>query len=406
MTAALQSVRLPQDKHQSLGFDAVLALVVTSLLLLGTVMVFSAGIAKGAGEFRMHSAHIIKHGVHIGAGLLLMFLVLRFVKLSWLQAMSRILLVLGLIVLAALFIPGIGHEVNGSVRWVQVAGIRLQPAELVKLLCLLYIADYYARKQHLVHLFSVGVLNVGLPIVIACALLLGQPDFGSAVVILATTAGLMYLAGVRFSYFVLAFLTVAVLMALIAYLEPYRVNRLLVFQDPWADPFDKGFQLTQSLMAIGRGGWLGVGLGNSLQKLNYLPHADNDFLAAIIGEELGAVGILVVIALFALLLWRAFAIGSAAMRRAQHFNAYVAYGVGLMLVFNAGIHIGVNTGLLPTKGLNLPLMSAGGSSMMISLMAVGLLFLVDKANRTTRNTEKRRASGASANHGTKVKVVR
>jgi cell division protein FtsW len=167
----------------------------------------------------------------------------------------------------------------------------------------------------------------------------------------------------------------------VAVMEPYRVERLLTYQNPWADPFDSGFQLTQALMAVGRGGWLGVGLGNSLQKLSYLPHADNDFLIAIIAEELGAAGVLAVLILFALFLWRAFKIGSRALEKGFRFEAYLAYGIGLLLVFNAGIHVGVNTGILPTKGLTLPLMSAGGSSMVTTFIAIGLLFAVDRKTR-------------------------
>ncbi len=304
-----------------------------------------------------------------------------FVKLDWLQGAARILLLLGVLALAALMLPGVGLEVNGSTRWISLAGVRVQPAELMKLISLIYVADYYARKQNNVHLFRVGVVNLGLPIILVGILLLLQPDFGTLVVIVATTAGLMFLAGVPFGWFVLVFFLSLMALAAIAVLEPYRVERLLVYQDPWADPFDKGFQLTQVLMAVGRGGWIGVGLGNSLQKLSYLPHAENDFLIAIIAEELGAVGVLVVMALFTLLLWRAFVIGSRALQQGLRFEAYLAYGVGLLLVFNAGIHIGVNTGILPTKGLTLPLMSAGGSSMITSFMAIGLLFAVDRKSR-------------------------
>lgn len=364
------------------AYDFWLSLVVSCIVLLGLVMVFSTGIAKGSGEFQLQTKHLIKHSLHIGVGALLMFSIIRFLRLDWLQAMSRYLLALGIIVLGLLLFPGVGVEVNGSVRWVQLAEVRLQPAELVKLLCLMYVADYYARKQSSVHLFTVGVLNVGRPVLIVCGLILVQPDFGSTVVILATAASLMYLAGVRIGYFIAVFLCIVIGMALIAHLEPYRFDRIMTFQKPWDDPLNKGFQLTQSLMAIGRGGWLGVGLGNSLQKLNYLPHAENDFLIAIIGEELGSAGIVCVMLLFAGLMWRAFTIASVAMQRTQRFNAYMAYGIGIVLTFSAAIHVGVNTGLLPTKGLNLPLMSSGGSSMIISMAAIGLLFAVDKANRS------------------------
>ena len=362
------------------AYDGLLAGVVAAIVLLGLVMVFSSGVAGGVGKFELRFSHAFKHGVHILAGLGLMLAVM-WVKLEQLQGAAKLLLLLGILALAVLLIPGVGLEVNGSTRWFSLAGIRIQPAELMKLICLIYVADYYARKQNKVHLFKVGVLNLGLPILVVGVLLLMQPDFGTLVVIVATTAGLMFLAGVRFGYFVAVIVLTLMALAAIAVLEPYRMERLLTYQDPWADPFNKGFQLTQALMAVGRGGWFGVGLGNSLQKLSYLPHADNDFLIAIIAEELGAFGVIAVMLLFTLLLWRAFVIGSRALLQGMRFEAYLAYGVGLLLVCNAGIHIGVNTGILPTKGLTLPMMSAGGSSMITSLIAIGLLFAVDHKSR-------------------------
>jgi cell division protein FtsW len=373
----------PFDKQ---AFDGLLAGVIVTLVLLGLVMVFSTGISGSIGHFELRFSHAIKHGIHILAGLSFMAAVM-FVKLDWLQGASKALLLLGMLVLAALILPGVGLEINGSTRWFSLAGVRVQPAEIMKLICLIYVADYYSRKQNSVHLFKVGVLNLGLPILLVGILLLLQPDFGTLVVIVATTAGLMFLAGVPFGYFVAVFVLTLMALAAVAVIEPYRVERLLTYQDPWADPFDKGFQLTQALMAVGRGGWLGVGLGNSLQKLSYLPHADNDFLIAIIAEELGAVGVMVVMILFTMLLWRAFVIGSRALQQGLRFEAYLAYGIGLLLVISAGIHIGVNTGILPTKGLTLPLMSAGGSSMITSFAAIGLLFAVDRKSRARPRTK-------------------
>lgn len=370
------------------AFDGLLAVIISTIILLGLVMVFSSGVAGTGNEFVHKTTHLVKHSAHIIIGLGLMFAV-SFVNLAWLQGASRLILLLGILCLAGLLLPGAGLEINGSTRWFSLLGVRVQPAELMKLICLIYVADYYARKQNSVHLFTVGILYLGLPIIIVGGLLLAQPDFGTLVVILATTAGLMFLAGVPFGYFVVVFVVILMLLSALAVLEPYRMDRLLTYQDPWADPFNKGFQLTQALMAVGRGGWLGVGLGNSLQKLNYLPHADNDFLIAIIAEELGAIGVMAVMLLFTLFLWRAFKIGSRALQLGQRFEAYLAYGIGLLLVFNAGIHIGVNTGILPTKGLTLPLMSAGGSSMITSLVAIGLLFAVDKKSRATPRRQAR-----------------
>ncbi len=363
------------------AFDGLLAAVIAVIVLFGFVMVFSSGVSGNIGQFEFRFTHLLKHGVHILAGLGFMLLAM-YVKLDGLQANSKLLLLTGMFALAVLMLPGVGIEINGSTRWFSLAGVRVQPAELMKLICLIYVADYYARKQNSVHLFKVGVLNLGLPVVVVGVLLLLQPDFGTLVVIVATTAGLMFLAGVRFGYFVAAIVLSLMALALVAMLEPYRVERLLTYQNPWADPFDSGFQLTQALMAVGRGGWLGVGLGNSLQKLSYLPHADNDFLIAIIAEELGAFGVMAVMILFALFLWRAFRIASRALEKGFRFEAYLAYGIGLLLVFNAGIHVGVNTGILPTKGLNLPLMSAGGSSMVTTFIAIGLLFAVDRKTRS------------------------
>jgi len=381
---------LPAKREAVARFDLVLSLSVATIVLLGVIMVFSSGVAGGPRDFEFRISHLIKHLVHVSIGVVALLIIARFLSLDWLQRNSKLFLLLGILSLAVLLIPGVGLDINGSTRWLSIAGVRIQPAEVIKLVCIIYIADYYARKQASVHLFKVGVFNLGLPIMILAALLLLQPDFGTTVVIVAMTGGMMFLAGVKLRIFTLVVLAVIGGLALIAVLEPYRMERLTVYLNPWDDPFDKGFQLTQALMAVGRGGWLGVGLGNSLQKLNYLPHADNDFLIAIIAEELGAVGVMAVMGLFGILLWRAFAIGGRALQLGQRFGAYLAYGIGLMLVLNAIIHVGVNTGILPTKGLTLPLMSAGGSSMIISLVSIGILFAVDRSTRITAPRRRRR----------------
>jgi cell division protein FtsW len=389
--AAYRSNR-PLDEH---AFDGLLAGIIVAIVLLGLVMVFSSGVSGSIGQFELRFTHLFKHGLHILAGLIFMLLAM-YVNLDKLQSKSKLLLLVGMLALAALMLPGVGLDINGSTRWFSIGGIRVQPAEIMKLICLVYVADYYARKQNSVHLFKVGILNLGLPILIVGTLLLMQPDFGTLVVIVATTAGLMFLAGVPFGYFVGVIVLTLMALSMIALLEPYRVERLLTYQNPWADPFDSGFQLTQALMAVGRGGWLGVGLGNSLQKLSYLPHADNDFLIAIIAEELGAVGVMAVLVLFTLFLWRAFRIGTRALEKGFRFEAYLAYGIGLLVVFNAGIHVGVNTGILPTKGLTLPLMSAGGSSMVTTFIAIGLLFAVDRKTRARPRHGSRSISGKAS----------
>jgi cell division protein FtsW len=251
----------------------------------------------------------------------------------------------------------------------------------MKIAALIYFADYLARKKDDLHLFKVGIINVGLVVGAIGLLLLLEPDFGTAVVITAAVAFMMFLAGVRFWHFIISISVAAGLMVLIMWMEPYRVARLLSYQDPWADPFGSGFQLVQALIAIGRGEWFGIGLGGSIQKLFYLPHAGNDFLIAIVGEELGAVGIFSVLGLFALFLFRVFAIARRALNLGQRFSGFLAQGIGILITLQAFVHIGVNTGLLPTKGLTLPMMSYGGSSMISNLAAVGLLLAIDRHSR-------------------------
>ena len=360
--------------------DYWLVFSVLSMLSLGTVMVFSATIAGDSKTLDLNYNHLYKHLFHILLGGLLMLLAAS-VKLEWLQKSSKVWLIFGLFALSALMFPGVGVEVNGSLRWINFGSLRVQPSEFVKLAAIIYFADYLARKKDDLHLFKVGIINVGLVVGVIGLLLLLQPDFGTTVVITATVGIMMFLAGIRFWHF-LIIVTIAVgLMALLIWMEPYRLTRLMSFRDPWADPFGSGFQLVQALIAIGRGEWFGTGLGSSIQKLFYLPHAGNDFLIAIIGEELGAIGIFAVIILFVLLLFRSFSIGRRALQLGHRFPGFLAQGIGVIVALQAAVHIGVNTGLLPTKGLTLPMMSYGGSSMLSSLVAVGLLFAIDRQTR-------------------------
>ncbi len=355
-----------------------LALVVTALVSIGTVMVFSATVAKGGQD--VNFAHLIRHSMHLGAGAIVLWAVAS-IRIDWLERVNKGYLLLGIFVFLALVFTGLGVEVNGSSRWVELGGIRLQPSEFAKIAAVIYFADYLARKKDSLHLFRVGVANIGWVAGAFGLLLLLQPDFGATVVILATIAVMMLLGGVRISHLALSILIVTGLMTLILWMEPYRVIRMLSYRDPWADPYGSGFQLVQSLIAIGRGEWFGAGLGSSIQKLSYLPHAGNDFLIAIIGEELGAIGIFCVLSLFAALLFLALVIGQQALERGFWFSGLLAQGTGVILVFQAAVHTGVNTGLLPTKGLTLPLMSYGGSSLLSSMAAVGLLFAISRHTR-------------------------
>lgn len=360
--------------------DQWLLFAVIALLCLSIIMVYSTTIATDSHALGTNFQPLIKHLAHIGMGLVALFIV-ALMRMNWLQAASKVLLVIGLTMLVVVLFPGVGVEVNGSIRWLGVGGVRFQPSEFMKIAAIIYFADYLARKREDLHLFKVGIINIGVVVGAIGLLLLFEPDFGSAVVITTTVMVMMFLAGVRFWHFLISVSVAATLITLIMWMEPYRVARLLSYQNPWADPYGSGFQLIQALIAIGRGEWFGVGLGNSIQKLFYLPHASNDFLVAIIGEELGAAGIFGVLALFGLLLFRAFVISHKALQLGYRFSGFLAQGIGVFLALQAGIHIGVNIGLLPTKGLTLPMVSAGGSSILISMVAVGLLFAVDRQGR-------------------------
>ena len=372
---------LPMEKGLLAGeYDHWLVPVVVALTSIGAVMVFSATIASGEQPQAGNFTHLTRHLAHLGVGAIILWAA-ACINIDWLERVNKIWLLPAMLLSLVLVFTGLGVEVNGSSRWVGLGGIRLQPSEFVKIAAVIYFADYLARKKDELHLFRVGVINPGWVAGAIALLLLLQPDFGATVVILATVAIMMLLAGARIAHLALSLAIGAGLLALILWMEPYRVMRLLSYKDPWADPFGSGFQLVQSLIAIGRGEWFGTGLGSSIQKLSYLPHAGNDFLIAIIGEELGAIGIFCVLLLFAMLLFLALVIGQRALGQGYRFCGFLAQGTGVILALQAAVHTGVNTGLLPTKGLTLPLMSYGGSSLLSSMAAVGLLFATSRHTR-------------------------
>jgi len=376
--ASLQATRFkPQDN--SAGVDSMLLGVFISLLMLGLVMVFSSTIAMGDQDLSTNTSHFWKQLVHMIIGVGLTVSVACVPVWVW-QKLSGPLL--GVAVLSLLVLLFIGVEVNGSQRWISIAGVRVQPAEFAKVAIVLYAASYLTRRQSEIKKFSKGIVNIAIVIAVMGGLLLMQPDFGSFVVMTATVGLMMFLGGIRVSHTLLCLTVVGIAMFLMIRMSPYRMERFLGYLDPWADPFGSGFQLTQALIAVGRGEIFGVGLGASIQKLYYLPHANNDFILAVIGEELGLVGIILVIVLYALLLHRALVISRAAELVGQIYAARLAQGVGFLLVFQAVINIGVNLGVLPTKGLTLPFISYGGSSMLVCCIAIGLLFGVDRQNRT------------------------
>ena len=361
-------------------FDRHVLFAALGLLMVGLIMVCSASITMAESKTGQPLYFFIRQFIYALMGLGFAWAVLSIRLFRW-QQLAPQLLMMGIILLALVLIPGIGREVNGSARWLPLGPVNLQVAELMKLFAIIYIADYLQRHQGQIGTAMTGLLAPMILLGIACFLMLLQPDMGSIVVILSTVVAMLFLGGARVSIFVMMISVLGGLFYLLVMLAPYRLQRLQSFMDPWADPFGSGFQLTQALIAFGRGDWLGVGLGSSMQKLFYLPEAHTDFLFSIIAEELGLIGALVVIGLFFMLIWRALSIGRAAELAGQRFGAQVAYGIGIWLGLQACVNMGVNMGALPTKGLTLPLMSYGGSSLIIVCIAIGLLLRVDLETR-------------------------
>jgi cell division protein FtsW len=279
-------------------------------------------------------------------------------------------------------IPGIGHVVYGSRRWIPLGPLgNFQPSELAKLFTVIYAADYTVRKAGLMHDLRQGFLPMFMVMLMVGGLLLMEPDFGSFVVIVAIALGVLFLGGLNWRLFVGLIVMLAIGFVMLIWLSPYRLQRVIGFMDPWADPYGKGYQLSHALIALGRGEWFGVGLGESVEKLFYLPEAYTDFLLAVTGEELGFVGVTAVVGLFAWLIWRAFSIGWQAALMGRNFQALVAQGVAIWLGAQGFINMGVNLGLLPTKGLTLPLMSYGGSGIVANCLAIAILVRIDFENR-------------------------
>ncbi len=346
------------------------------LMGLGLVMVGSASMEIAERAFGQPWHYVIRQSLFLMLGLAAAFVVLQSRLVYW-ERGGPLLLLFGLALLLLVLLPGVGKEVNGSVRWIPLGIINLQVSELVKLFVIVYLAGYLVRRGDEVRSSAKGFLKPMALLVVVAGLLLLEPDFGASVVIMITALGMMFLGGARLWQFAMLFMMVLLAFALLALSTPERLERLTTFLNPWADPFASGFQLTQALIAIGRGEWWGVGLGNGVQKLFYLPEAHTDFLFAVTAEELGLAGSVVVIGLFATVVLRAFVIAHRAERCHAMFAAYLAYGLGLWIGFQAFINIGVNMGVLPTKGLTLPLMSYGGSSAVVTCVAMALLLRVD-----------------------------
>ena len=355
--------------------DPVLVFVCIALLSLGLVMVASASVSIADRDFSNPLYYFQRQLLFIAIGVIAASFVYRIRLVQW-EKSGVALLGFALFLLILVLIPGIGKTVNGSTRWISLGILNIQVSEVVKLFLLIYVAGYLVRHGEEVRTSLRGFIKPMLMVGLVGLLLLLEPDFGSTMVIMGTILAMTFLGGVRFVQFI-SFMTlfgVSALMLIIS--SPYRMERLTSFMNPWADPFDTGFQLTQSLIAIGTGGWWGTGLGGSVQKLFYLPESHTDFLFAVLSEELGFVGVCFVVILFTVLFFRIFKIGLQAEKSGNRFAAYVAYGIGTWLALQAVINMGVNMGLMPTKGLTLPLMSYGGSSLVVCCMAIGLILRI------------------------------
>ncbi len=365
------------------SIDVALLWVVGCLLAIGLVMVYSASIAlPDSPKFAAYKpTHFLsRHLFSIALGGLVGLVAFATPMHFW-QRWAPMLFLAGLVLLALVLIPGVGKVVYGARRWLSLGFTSLQPSELMKLFVILYVADYTVRKQDYMQQFSKGFLPMGAAVAAVGLLLLLEPDLGAFVVIATIAMGMLFLGGVNGKLFAGLVVTALSTFALLIMMSPWRRERIFAYLDPFADPLGKGYQLTHSLIAFGRGEVFGVGLGGSIEKLHYLPEAHTDFLLAVIGEELGLVGVLVVICLFYWFTRRAFEIGRQSIALDRVFAGLVAKGVALWLGFQAFINMGVNVGLLPTKGLTLPLMSYGGTGVLVNCIAVAILLRVDFENR-------------------------
>jgi len=373
--------------------DPVLIGASLGLAVIGTVMVGSSSISLADRVMGEPLYYFLRHVAAVGIGCLGVLVVVSVPSELWYR-LNWLVLIVGLTLLAIVLVPGLGHTVNGSSRWLVFGPIRFQASEPARLCLLMYLASYAVRHNGDLAASFIGLLKPMLIVAVVCGLLLAEPDYGAAVVVTATSLGVLFIAGARLRDFLVSLGVASGVLGALALSSAYRVERLTGFLNPWDDPYASGFQLTQSLIAIGRGDWFGVGLGESVQKLFYLPEAHTDFVFAVLAEELGFAGSTLVILLFAFIVFRAISMGQQALREGLPFQGLLSIGIGLMLGLEAFINIGVNTGLLPTKGLTLPLVSYGRSSTVVTLVALGLLMRVHYELRVVQHRPLRRRKDA------------
>jgi cell division protein FtsW len=370
-----------QPTHKPIAlYDKWLMGAVLGLVIMGLMMVASSSIMISIKYYQQPFHFLFRQSCYLIAGFLAAVVVIRINSSLW-EKISIPLLFLCSLMLLIVLVPGIGRAVNGSRRWLVLGPIGIQVSELAKMAMIFYLSGYLVRQQTSVRRTMLGFIKPVIILGLVAVLLLLEPDFGAMVVITGTVMAMLFLVGVKLRYYLGLLLVVGCCLVMLAVLSPYRVARLTAFLDPWADQFNSGYQLTQSLIAFGRGGWLGVGLGGSVQKLFYLPEAHTDFLFAVLAEELGLLGILLVLILYSILMFRGLMIGYTAYSQARLFAAFTAYGLTVWLGLQAVINMGVNAGLLPTKGLTLPMLSYGGASMIVNCVVIALLLRIDHENR-------------------------
>lgn len=383
LTSGVNAVRPGRTTMPS--FDISLVIVVSALVLFGLVMVYSASIALADGpRYQSYGRFYFvgRHALFILIGFVCALVAVNIPLEIW-QKLALPLFLTALLLLLVVLVPGIGREVNGARRWLSLGPINFQPSELMKVMVLLYAADYTVRKQQHMQNFFRGFLPMACALVAVGFVLLLEPDLGAFMVIVAIAVGILFIGGINGKLFSSLLGILVFSFLLLIWLSPWRRERLFVYLDPWNphNTYGSAYQLSHSLIALGRGEWFGVGLGASVEKLHYLPEAHTDFIVAVIGEELGFVGLMCLISLFVFLVWRGFEIGRQAIAMERVFNGLVAQGVALWFGVQTFINIGVCVGLLPTKGLTLPLVSYGGSGIVMNLLAVALLVRVDIENR-------------------------
>lgn len=376
------------------AWDLVTLGLVAALLLVGLIMVTSASMSVAAKDLGNPFYFLERQFVFGLCGLALAWGVTRVPAQFW-DRYSMVLVSLALLLLLLVLIPGLGAKINGARRWMRMGPMNFQVSELARVLVLTWVCSYSVRKRAELEQTFGGLLKpVGL-LGVAALLLLLEPDFGAATVLFATGFSVLFVAGARLRHVVALVTAVASVFAVLALTSAYRLKRLMVFLHPWDDPFNSGFQLTQSLIAIGRGGWFGVGLGASIQKLFYLPEAHTDFVFAVLAEELGLVGVIGVLGLFLALVWRACQISRMASLAGLKFQSYLALAFGMWVGLQAVVNIGVNMGVLPTKGLTLPLLSYGRSSLIVSLAWLGVLLRIYHEVKCTSRSAVMRVPGGA-----------